>query len=341
MGQAADLESASHVADPEFARHVLEGLSAQQKSLSSRYFYDDRGDKLFQAIMASPEYYLTDCEFEILREQGGVIARELVEGGACEFIELGSGDGQKIGLLLDALHRRSSDWVYRPVDISDHSLELLASNLLPERPWLRLDPIHGNYHELLRDLPPGERRRVFMFLGSNLGNFGRQGSVDFLKLVRGAMAPGDALLIGLDLKKDPQVILAAYNDAAGHTRDFNLNLLARINRELGGDFDLDRFEHRPEYDPESGAARSYLASRVRQSVFIAALDRRFDFEAGERIFMEVSQKYDAAMIDELCAQSGFEPAAAFYDSRGWFTDQVWREEGDCQEAAVAGGPEGR
>lgn len=333
--------------DPEFGRHVLKGLSADEKSLSSRFFYDDRGDKLFQAIMASPEYYLTDCEFEILREQGGAIARELLADGPCEFIELGSGDGQKVGLLLDALHCQSSDWVYRPVDISDHSLELLASNLLPERPWLRIDPIHGNYHDVLRALNPGEPRRVLMFLGSNLGNFGRQGSVDFLKLVRGAMAPGDALLIGLDLKKDPRIILAAYNDAAGHTRDFNLNLLARINRELGGDFDLDNFEHQPEYDPERGAARSYLVSRVRQSVFIEALGRSFEFAAGERIHMEISQKYDAAMIDELCAETGFECGAAFYDSRRWFTDQVWRErqgwreEGDCQEAAVAGGPEGR
>ncbi len=312
----------------EFARHVEEGLTAECKRLSSRYFYDERGDKLFQAIMSSPEYYLTDCELEILGEQGAAIARALLEGGPCEFIELGSGDGQKVGLLLDALHARSEDWVYRPIDISDHSLELLESNLLPSRPWLRLESIHGNYHDVLEVFEPGGRRRVFMFLGSNLGNFGRAGSVEFLRLVRGAMAPGDALLIGLDLKKAPEVVLAAYDDAAGLTRDFNLNLLARINRELGADFDLEGFEHQPEYDPDTGAARSYLASRWAQTVFVQALSRRFHFEPGERIFMEISQKYDDEMIAGICAQAGFKPGAAFYDSRCWFTDQIWHASAD-------------
>ena len=309
--------------DSDFARHVLEGLSAENKTLSSRYFYDDRGDKLFQAIMASPEYYLTDCELEILREQSGSIARVLLERGPCEVIELGSGDGQKVGFLLDALHAQSQDWIYRPVDISDHSLELLAGNLLPERPWLRMDPIHGNYNDVLDELRPGESRRVFLFLGSNLGNFGERGSIEFLGRVRRAMGPDDALLIGLDLKKDPDVILAAYNDAAGNTRDFNLNLLVRINRELDANFDLDAFMHTPEYDPESGAARSYLVSRCRQSVRVGALDRQFGFEAGERIFTEISQKFDEAMIGQVAAEAGFVPGPAFFDRRRWFTDQVW------------------
>lgn len=308
---------------PDFARDVLEGLSADQKRLPSRYFYDERGDELFQAIMASPEYYLTDCEFEILEEQAGAIADDLLAGGPCEIVELGSGDGQKVGHLLDALHERSREWIYRPVDISENSLELLAKNLLPERPWLRMQPIAGNYHDVLDAMEAGETRRVFLFLGSNLGNFGSSGSIDFLKLVRAAMGPDDLLLIGLDLKKDPDVILSAYNDAAGHTRAFNLNLLARINRELGGDFDLDRFEHRPEYDPQTGAARSFLVSREQQSVHIRALDRRFDFEAGERIYMEISQKFDEDLIESMCAGAGFAVKHAFFDRRGWFTDQLW------------------
>lgn len=311
------------VVDPEFAYSILDGLSAQPKALSSRYFYDESGNRLFQSIMATPEYYLTDCELEIFRHQGDDIAGELLKCGPCEFIELGSGDGQKVGFLLDALHRRSSDWKFRPVDISDHSLELLAANLLPSRPWLQLDPIHGNYFDVLKSLRPGQARRVLMFLGSNLGNYGVRGSIEFLQLVRAAMVPGDAILIGLDLKKDPDVIRAAYNDASGHTREFNLNLLARINRELGGTFNPALFEHRPEYDPESGAARSYLVSRKAQSVFIGALHRHFEFAPGERIFMEVSQKYDEDIISQICTESGFEPGAAFYDKRGWFTDQVW------------------
>lgn len=274
--------------------------------------------------MASPEYYLTDCELEILREQSDAIAGALLEGGPCQVVELGSGDGQKVGYLLDALHRQSEAWTYRPVDISDHSLELLAGNLLPGRPWLRMEPIHGDYQDVLRSVNPGETRRVYLFLGSNLGNYGDNGSIEFLKLVRGAMGPDDALLIGLDLKKDPEVILSAYNDAGGHTRAFNLNLLARINRELGADFDLEAFAHEPEYDPESGAARSYLVSRRRQTVHVGALDEAFDFQAGERIFMEISQKFDTEMIEGLCDKAGFVPGPAFFDRRRWFTDQLWR-----------------
>lgn len=310
--------------DVEFGQSVLDGLSSDPKELSSRYFYDDRGDRLFQKIMGSPEYYLTDCELEIFREQGTAIAREILTGGPCEVIELGSGDGQKTGYLLDALHQLSSDWSYRPVDISDHSLELLAANLLPGRPWFEPDAIHGNYMDVLRSLVPGETRRVFMFLGSNLGNFGVKGSVDFLKLIRSAMGPEDALLIGLDLKKDPEIIGAAYNDAGGYTRDFNLNLLERINRELGGEFDLKAFEHRPQYDPESGAARSYLVSTKNQVVNVKALGRDFGFAAGEPIFMEISQKFDTPMISQICSESGFVPDMAFFDSRAWFTDQIWK-----------------
>ncbi|HKJ17603.1 MAG TPA: L-histidine N(alpha)-methyltransferase [Xanthomonadales bacterium] len=319
----SSVPSDKQAVDTEFAQSVLDGLSSEPRTLSSRYFYDERGDKLFQSIMSSPEYYLTDCEFEILSEQGDEIARELLSVGPGEFIELGSGDGQKVGFLLDALHRQATDWTFRPVDISDHSLELLADNLMPSRPWLQLDPIHGNYFDVLESLKPGETRRVLMFLGSNLGNFGDQGSVEFLRRVRSAMAPGDALLIGLDLKKDPDVIRAAYNDAAGYTRDFNLNLLARINRELGGDFNPRQFLHQPEYDPESGAARSFLVSRQEQTVKIDALEQSFEFTNGERIFMEVSQKFDEAIIGNLCLQAGFSPARAFYDRRHWFTDQVW------------------
>jgi dimethylhistidine N-methyltransferase len=309
--------------DAAFAQDVGEGLSLEQKTLSSRYFYDAEGDRLFQAIMASPEYYLTGSELEIFERQGGDIAAALLDGQACELIELGSGDGFKTSLLLDALHQRHQDWIYRPVDISDNSLDLLEQRLIPSRPWLDFQPIHGNYFDVLGAMKPNGIRRVFMFLGSNLGNFSNGRAVAFLKVIRSAMAPGDALLIGLDLKKDPEVIGAAYNDAAGHTRDFNLNLLYRINRELGGNFDLDAFEHCPEYDADTGAARSYLRSRKDQTVFIAALDRTVQFGPGETIFMEISQKYDQALINELTAASGFVVNMAFYDSRRYFTDQVW------------------
>lgn len=307
-----------------FAQDVREGLSATPKRLSSRYFYDARGDRIFQRIMASPEYYLTDCELEILRGQGDDIATTISGGAPIELVELGSGDGQKIAFLLDALQECCPGFVYRPVDISRHSLELLTRRLAPGREWLNLQAQHANYVDWLAGLEPGTRPRCFAFLGSNLGNFGHQGSVTFLRKVRAAMRQRDSLLIGLDLKKDPAVILPAYNDAGGHTREFNLNLLRRINRELEANFDLDGFRHAPEYDPVTGAARSFLVSRRAQEVRVGALGTTFRFAEGEKVFMEVSQKYDEAMIEEIAGESGFRVSRAFYDSRGWFTDQVWR-----------------
>ena len=310
--------------DRQFANDVLQGLSANPKYLMSRYFYDARGDRIFQRIMASPDYYLSDCELELLRERSDEIAAEIARGAAIELIELGSGDGQKIRHLLDALRDIDPGFTYRPVDISSNSLDLLEERIAPGRPWLDLQPVNANYLSWLESLPLGRRPRVFAFMGSNLGNFGRHGSVAFLRKVRSAMAPRDALLIGLDLKKDPAVIRRAYDDPGGLTKSFNRNLLRRINRELGADFDPLQFNHRPTYDPQTGAARSYLVSRVHQVVRIDALQRTFEFAAGEKIFTEVSQKYDQAMIDGIAADAGFEVARAFHDRRRWFTDQVWR-----------------
>jgi dimethylhistidine N-methyltransferase len=260
---------------------------------------------------------------EIFETRGDELARALMTDRSCELIELGSGDGLKTSLLLDAVHEHHQDWVYRPVDISDHSLELLEQRLVPGRPWLDFQAIHANYMDLLREFEPGGIRRVFMFLGSNLGNYTSRKAITFLRLIRASMAPGDAFLVGLDLKKDPDVIRAAYNDAAGYTRDFNLNLLVRINRELGGDFKLDSFEHVPAYDLISGTARSGLRSRMEQNVRVAALDRVFHFYEGETIQTEISQKYDDALIGELASASGFVVDKAFVDSRNYFTDQIW------------------
>ena len=311
------------VTDSQFAENVRQGLSANPKYLMSRYFYDARGDEIFQAIMASPEYYLTDCELEILSTQGADIAAALPGRGPLELIELGSGDGQKIGHLLDALHAAGREFVFRPVDISLNSLDLLEDAVRPGRPWLKMDPVHANYFRWLDGLAPAAGSRVIAFMGSNLGNFGEDGSLDFLRLLRSSLGTGDALLIGLDLKKTPAVIEAAYNDAAGHTRAFNLNLLHRINRELGGEFDPDRFSHQPEYNPDTGAAQSFLRSEAAQEVFIRATGETFTFAEGERIHMENSQKYDEAMIAGLSRRAGFHVAHRFTDTRDWYTDQVW------------------
>lgn len=310
--------------DSDFAEAVASGLSATPKRLLSRYFYDARGDELFQAIMASDEYYLTDCELDILRQRGPEIAAEVAVPAGFELVELGSGDGSKMGYLLDALHGAGASFRYRPVDISPAVLAQLENRLRPDRPWLDIRTEAANYMDWLATCTPSPVPRVFAFMGSNLGNFGEAGSVQFLSRVRGAMGPDDALLLGLDLKKDPAIIRAAYDDAGGVTAAFNLNLLHRINRELDGDFDVTQFAHDPEYDPDTGAARSWLRSRCDQRVHIGALGRGFDFAAGERVFMEISQKYDDAMMTAMAAASGFRVAADFRDRRGWFTDQVWR-----------------
>lgn len=310
--------------DPEFAEAVRTGLATRPRSLSSRYFYDAAGDRLFQAIMASEGYYLTDCEREILREQGGAIADRIMADGPFELVELGAGDGSKICHLIDALHERSADFVFKPLDISEHVLGLLADRLRPDRPWLRMEPIAGNYmHWLAEPRRPGVRR-VFAFMGSNLGNFDPQSAVGFLSEIRASMNDGDFLLIGLDLKKAPELIRAAYDDEEGITARFNLNLLERINRELGGDFELGHWRHEPSYDPDSGAARSALRSERDQSVSVAALGETYDFDAGELIHTEISQKYDDALIQRLAEASGFEVDAGYRDRKGWFTDQLWK-----------------
>ena len=315
-------------ADPQFAQDVLFGLSAKDKFLLSRYFYDTDGDHLFQAIMSSPEYYLTDCELEIFEQQGVDIDKAISAAGPFELEELGSGDGLKTRLLLDALHSIGAEFTYRPVDISANSLQLLSNRLCADRPWLKMDPIHSDYMNLLSSTQLKEPssagpRKVIMFLGSNLGNYRQEQALEFLKLIKGTMRDNDALLIGLDLQKDPEVIRAAYNDAAGHTRDFNLNLLSRINRELVADFDLTTFEHAPEYDPATGAAQSFLKSKQSQTVHIAALNKDIHFAAGEKIFMEISQKYSQSQIKSLSTDAGFQLNREYLDSRKYFTNQIW------------------
>lgn len=309
--------------DPEFAEMVRCGLNGSPRSLSSRYFYDVAGDRLFREIMASDGYYLTDCEREILRGQGQAIAERIGSGGPFELVELGAGDGSKICHLIDALHDRSAEFLYKPLDISEHVLGLLADRLRPTRPWLRMEPIAGNYMHWLAQPRSSEQRRVFAFMGSNLGNFEGEGAVLFLSRIRAAMNPGDLLLVGLDLKKDPALIRAAYDDVGGITARFNLNLLKRINRELGGDFDLERWRHSPSYDPESGAARSALKSTVDQTVRIEALGESFNFSAGELVHTEISQKYDDALIATLAEASGFRVTDTFVDPQGWFSVLVW------------------
>lgn len=305
----------------QFATAVSAGLSAPEKYLSSRYFYDERGDRLFQAIMASPEYYLTNSEYEIFNEHHKVIIEQFEPGA--DIVELGAGDASKTRLLL-AEHIRRGVFCYVPVDISGNSLAGLQKRMRGWLPDLEVIPLVGEYLDALARLPEKGEQRVFMFLGSNIGNYIPARAAEFLAKIRGHMCAADRLMIGFDLKKDPRVILAAYNDAAGHTRSFNLNLLQRINRELDGNFDLEQFAHYPCYDPQTGACKSYLVSRRQQSVHLRELNEHFEFVAGECIFMEISQKYSMTELQELAHKSGFEVQASFTDKRQFFADQLWK-----------------
>lgn len=310
----------------QFADDVLRGLSATPKELSSKYFYDDEGSRLFQEIMKLPEYYLTGCESEIFSTQTSEIHRAFANGdNAFDLIELGAGDGTKTAVLVDHFLKQNADISYSPIDISQEALDALTDKFEREFPALRMNAMNGDYFKILKSLKTENgRRKVLLFLGSNIGNFSSEQSVAFFRSLREVMSDNDLLLVGFDLQKDPHVIANAYDDAAGVTAKFNLNLLTRINRELGGNFELDKFTHYANYRPIEGSARSFLVSREKQTVRIEVLGRDFEFDQWEAVFMEISQKYSLKMIDDLAEKSGFSIKQNFFDSKNYYCDSLWR-----------------
>jgi dimethylhistidine N-methyltransferase len=297
-----------------FREDVVAGLSGYPKKLDSKYFYDAAGDKLFQQIMSCEEYYVTRCESEIFRNSSESIAAALRPGpGEFDLIELGAGDATKTVFLLRELSDQGVSFNYLPIDISGGIIEYLERTLPQKLKDLKVRGFTGEYLDMLSEAASSsDRKKAVLFLGSNIGN---------LEQIRSALRPGDRLLIGFDLKKDPETILAAYNDAKGYTKAFNLNLLERINRELGADFDTTQFYHYPTYDPSTGSCRSFLVSRRKQTVRVA--DREFLFEEGEVIDMEISRKYDLQEMNRLAEKSGFKVRDLFPDSKNWFADAVW------------------
>ncbi|MBL6447281.1 L-histidine N(alpha)-methyltransferase [Fulvivirga sp. 29W222] len=308
----------------QFAQDVLSGLSATPKTLSSKYFYDEKGDRIFQKIMNLEEYYLTKCEYEILETHQHQI-RDLFMEGTSKFnlVEFGAGDGFKTKVLLECFLNADVDFRYRPIDISGNVLQILEESLEEEFPSLKVEGIQNEYMKALRELENGGTRNVVLFLGSNIGNFKHSQAVTFLKGLYEGLNEGDLLFIGFDLKKDPEVILDAYNDKSGVTRDFNLNLLNRINRELKGNFDLSAFRHFPTYDPLTGTTTSYLVSTKAQTVEI--MDTAVEFDPWEAIHMEISQKYSMKDIESLATQVGFSIVRNFYDAKRYFVNSVWRK----------------
>lgn len=324
MNQIRVLESQATDPQAAFALDVLLGLSGKPRSLPSRWFYDDEGSRLFQRIMATPEYYPTRLETEILTASADHIAA-VVGPGPLSVVELGAGDGTKSRLLLAALRRRGVAFRYVPVDISAGALESLSGTMGAAFPDLRFEGLVSDYFTALHWLGAQDNdRKLVMFLGSSIGNFNRAQSRVFARTMWNALRDDDLALIGFDLKKDVDVMLAAYNDREGITRAFNLNLLRRINRELGGAFDLDAFSHFGTYNVFSGAMESYLLSLREQTVPIAALGASFDFKPFEPIHVEYSFKYLEHDIHDMAHETGFSVVDLFRDQRGWFADALWR-----------------
>ncbi len=309
-----------------FAEDVLQGLTSTPKQLSSRYFYDDEGSRLFMEIMKLPEYYPTRAEHKIFIEQTAEIYESFTDGvDSISLVELGAGDGMKTAVLIEYFLAKGLDFHYSPIDISQEANDALSARFHAKFPSLSIKPHTGDYFRILDSLTNGNgKRKVLMFLGSNIGNFQREKAFEFFRSLRDVMNSNDLLFIGFDMQKDPRVIVNAYDDAQGVTAAFNLNLLTRINRELGADFDIEKFSHYAQYRPVECAARSFLISREKQTVSIAALNRTFEFDQWEPIFMEISQKYTRPMIEELAAGSGFAIERDFFDSEYFYTDSLWR-----------------
>jgi len=303
------------------AEDVRKGLTAHPKRFLPKYFYDELGSQLFEAICLLPEYYLTRAENEILQKYSDEIVAA-VEGNKT-LVEMGSGSASKTRLIIEALLRRQAELLFMPVDISATALESSSRILLQSYPQLRIEAYAADYFAGLAELGKKTRTRTLaLFLGSNISNFDLDEALRFLRAMRAMLNKGDALLLGADLKKDPAILEAAYNDALGVTSAFNLNVLARINRELGGTFDLHAFRHRAFYNEVVGRIEIYIESLLKQTVRIEKLDLEVQFEAGELIHTENSYKYDTAGIARLAEDTGFTCSRSWFDSRERFSSNL-------------------
>jgi len=306
-----------------FARAVRDGLRGRPKTLPFQYLYDEIGSALFEEICRVPEYYLTRTEDAILRDH----AAEMVAGwdAAPTLIELGSGSAEKTRRLIAAALKCYGRLHYVPIDVSETALEASARQLTRAFPGLRVTGFVGDYHDSLAGVAARFRGpKLLVFLGSSLGNYEPEAAVALLDRVAGLLSPAGRFLLGTDLAKDAAILEPAYDDAAGVTARFSLNLLARINRELDADFDVDRFRHRATYRPEFGRVEINLVSLVDQTVRVAGAGVTAHFEAGEPIHTEDSHKYTPQGLADLAGQSGFREEAAWTDARGWFRVQRWQ-----------------
>jgi len=327
----------------DVAADAREGLSATPKRLAPRLFYDAAGSALFEQITALPEYYLTRAELSIFETHADEILTEAGHGrpaggpeitpaageltpaaGGLTVVELGAGSGAKTRVLLQALLARQARATYVPVDVSRAALELCARDLSARFPRLELAPLEGRYRVALPRLRELPGRKLVLFIGSSVGNFDPREAEALLRDLRDGLHPGDALLLGTDLVKSPELLVPAYDDAAGITARFNLNLLARLNRELGADFDLSKFKHHAVWNAAEERMEMHLESTAAQTVHLPAIDLRVELGQGERIHTESCHKFTPQSAERLLRAGGFTLEHTFMDSKRLFADHLAR-----------------
>ena len=309
-----------------FEKDVIKGLSDYPKHLSSKFIYNKKGDKLFQDIMAMPEYYLTNSEYNILKHQSSGIAEKFKLKEGFDLIELGAGDGKKTKLLLSHLVEIEANFNYLPVDISQNALDELGNALNNELPKVSYELLQGSYFEVLNQLSSyNKRQKVILVLGSNIGNLMHEDAIDFLSKIEENMSSEDLLFMGFDQKKHPQTVLDAYNDPKGLTEAFNKNLFVRMNEEFDANFDLDSFFHWETYDPETGTAKSFLVSSRAQQVKIPKLELTVDFKAWETIHTEISQKYDDETVEWLASEANLNIDRVFESENGYYKNYTFKK----------------
>lgn len=302
--------------DVEFARHVQEGLSAGDRYLKPKYFYDEQGSRLFEEICKQPEYYPTRTEASILRDKAGDII-DATGGGKIVLVEFGSGSSTKTKILITEILARQGSLHYFPIDISLSMLLEAGARLEEEFSGLKVRHVHNDYAAGIDQIEKTEGKKIILFLGSSIGNFEPEDAEEFLYDVAGRMDKSDLLLVGFDLQKDAEVLRRAYNDQNNATAKFNRNMLVRINRELGGEFDLSSFDHRAVYDEEKGRIEMYLVSKREQDVYIKHAGK-FHFRRGETIHTENSYKYTIDRLEALACKAGLEVRRHFMDEKRWF-----------------------
>lgn len=312
-------------AGEDFSENVRKGLESDPKTLSSRFFYDETGDDIFSKIMTLDEYYPTRCEAEILdsyKQQLLVHFRENAD--TFQLIELGAGDGKKTKILLKHFVSEGAEFKYRPVDISEHIVTQLKNELTYELPSLEVEPLAAEYFDAIEQIEKkGDQKKVVMFLGSSIGNFTKKQAAGFLSEVARRLTGNDKLLVGFDLKKEPSLIHNAYDDSQGVTRDFNFNLLHRINHQLGGNFRDEDFIHYPIYEPTTGEMKSYLIATREHDVKITGLSSEFHFRKWESVLTEISVKYELHELHQLAKESGLEVVRFFFDQKQYYTNALF------------------